>query len=60
MPDAQYSDTPIPHFTHNGTGYQLLNNLAGRSVSVITSGTSYLMVRFMSAAQKSHCLPVVQ
>lgn len=33
VPDAQYSDTPIPHFTHNGTGYQLLNNL-GRAFSI--------------------------
>jgi hypothetical protein len=28
-----YSDKPIPHFTHNGTGYQLLNNL-GRAFSI--------------------------
>ncbi|HGY6836750.1 TPA: hypothetical protein ACNTC6_004994, partial [Escherichia coli] len=34
VPDAQYSDTPIPHFTHNGTGYQLLNNL-GRAFSIL-------------------------
>ncbi len=27
VPDADYSDRPIPHFTHSGTGYQLLNNL---------------------------------
>lgn len=33
VPDTQYSDTPIPHFTHNGTGYQLLNNL-GRAFSI--------------------------
>ena len=25
--DADYSDRPIPHFTHSGTGYQLLDNL---------------------------------
>ncbi|MEP8921286.1 hypothetical protein ABKT64_10910 [Enterobacter roggenkampii] len=25
--DAEYSDRPIPHFTHSGTGYQLLDNL---------------------------------
>ncbi len=33
VPDASYSDKPIPHFTHNGTGYQLLNNL-GRAFSI--------------------------
>ncbi|WP_198578999.1 hypothetical protein [Citrobacter portucalensis] len=33
VPDAPYSDKPIPHFTHNGTGYQLLNNL-GRAFSI--------------------------
>ncbi|MHA1057284.1 phage regulatory CII family protein [Enterobacter mori] len=27
VPDADYSDRPIPHFTHSGTGYQLLGNL---------------------------------
>ncbi|MBA1673669.1 hypothetical protein HCY93_02740 [Escherichia coli] len=27
VPDAEYSDRPIPHFTHCGTGYQLLDNL---------------------------------
>lgn len=27
VPDAHYSDRPIPHFTHSGTGYQLLENL---------------------------------
>lgn len=27
VPDASYSSTPIPHFTHSGTGYQLLSNL---------------------------------
>lgn len=27
VPDAVYSDRPIPHFTHSGTGYQLLDNL---------------------------------
>ena len=27
VPDASYSNTPIPHFNHSGTGFQLLNNL---------------------------------
>lgn len=27
VPDADYSDRPIPHFTHSGTGYQMLDNL---------------------------------
>lgn len=27
LPDAEYVNKPIPHFTHNGTGYQLLSNL---------------------------------
>ena len=27
VPDADYLDRPIPHFTHSGTGYQLLDNL---------------------------------
>lgn len=27
VPDAGYSDKPIPHFTHSGSGYQLLSNL---------------------------------
>ncbi|PHM68255.1 protein phage [Xenorhabdus sp. KJ12.1] len=27
LPDAPYTDTPIPHYTHNGTGYQLLGSL---------------------------------
>ncbi|WP_220710669.1 phage baseplate assembly protein V [Enterobacter cancerogenus] len=27
VPDADYSNRPIPHFTHSGTGYQLLDNL---------------------------------
>lgn len=27
VPDADYSDRPVPHFTHSGTGYQLLDNL---------------------------------
>lgn len=33
VPDADYSDKPIPHFTHSGSGMQLLNNL-GRAFSV--------------------------
>lgn len=31
--DAVYNDTPIPHFTHSGTGYQLLANL-GKAFSI--------------------------
>ncbi|WP_047679912.1 MULTISPECIES: hypothetical protein [Xenorhabdus] len=27
LPNAPYMDRPIPHYTHNGTGYQLLANL---------------------------------
>ncbi|MFU0445281.1 phage baseplate assembly protein V [Pseudocitrobacter faecalis] len=27
VPDTEYADKPIPHFTHSGTGYQLLDNL---------------------------------
>ena len=27
VPDAGYADKPIPHFTHSGSGYQLLDNL---------------------------------
>ncbi|OTA17571.1 Rhs element Vgr protein [Xenorhabdus vietnamensis] len=27
LPEALYIDKPIPHYTHNGTGYQLLANL---------------------------------
>ncbi|MBG5983068.1 hypothetical protein I5E92_17225 [Proteus mirabilis] len=27
LPDAEYVNIPIPHYTHNGTGYQLLNSL---------------------------------
>ena len=27
VPDVSYSSAPIPHFTHSGTGYQLLSNL---------------------------------
>ncbi|QBY41974.1 hypothetical protein [Arsenophonus nasoniae] len=27
LPEAKYSHTPIPHFTHNGTGFQLLTHL---------------------------------
>lgn len=27
LPDAEYVNTPIPHYTHNGTGHQLLNSL---------------------------------
>lgn len=27
VPGADYADKPIPHFTHSGSGYQLLNNL---------------------------------
>lgn len=27
VPDADYSDRPVPHLTHSGTGYQLLDNL---------------------------------
>lgn len=27
VPDAEYADTPIPHLTHSGSGYQLLDNL---------------------------------
>ncbi|WOZ76034.1 hypothetical protein [Kosakonia sacchari] len=33
VPQAGYSDKPIPHFTHSGTGFQLLNNL-GKAFSV--------------------------
>lgn len=33
VPDADYSDKPIPHLTHSGSGMQLLNNL-GRAFSV--------------------------
>lgn len=34
VPDAGYSDTPIPHFTHSGTGFQLLNNL-GKAFGIV-------------------------
>lgn len=27
VPDTEYTDNPIPHFTHSGSGYQLLDNL---------------------------------
>ncbi|MFE8047609.1 hypothetical protein [Brenneria goodwinii] len=27
LPEADYVTTPIPHFTHSGTGYQLLANI---------------------------------
>ena len=33
VPDAGYATTPIPHFTHSGTGFQLLNVL-GQAFSV--------------------------
>ena len=33
VPDADYADKPIPHFTHSGSGYQLLNNL-GKSFGI--------------------------
>lgn len=33
VPDAGYSDKPIPHFTHSGTGFQLLDTL-GRAFSI--------------------------
>lgn len=33
VPDADYSDKPIPHFTHSGTGYQLLSGL-GRAFGI--------------------------
>lgn len=33
VPDAAYATTPIPHFTHSGTGFQLLNVL-GQAFSV--------------------------
>lgn len=33
LPDAAYCDAPIPHFTHSGTGFQLLANL-GAAFSV--------------------------
>lgn len=33
VPDASYADKPIPHFTHSGTGYQLLAAL-GRAFSI--------------------------
>lgn len=33
VPDAKYSDTAIPHFTHSGTGFQLLN-VIGQAFSV--------------------------
>lgn len=32
-PDSAYATTPIPNFTHSGSGYQLLNNI-GRLFSV--------------------------
>lgn len=27
VPDTEYADKPIPHFTHSGSGYQLLDSL---------------------------------
>lgn len=33
VPSEDYSDKPIPHFTHSGNGYQLLANL-GRAFSI--------------------------
>ncbi|MCP9267852.1 hypothetical protein M5U04_06985 [Xenorhabdus sp. XENO-1] len=27
LPEAPYTDKPVPHYTHNGTGYQLLAGL---------------------------------
>ncbi|MGW1371699.1 hypothetical protein [Providencia hangzhouensis] len=41
LPDAKYINTPIPHFTHNGTGYQLLTNLG--AVFSITDYVWYQM-----------------
>lgn len=34
VPDSGYTDKPIPHFTHSGTGFQLLNNL-GKAFGVV-------------------------
>lgn len=33
LPDAEYTTTPIPHMTHNGNGYQLMN-LIGRAFNI--------------------------
>ncbi|CAI2063103.1 Uncharacterised protein [Serratia quinivorans] len=33
LPAADYTDTPIPHFVHSGTGWQLLNTL-GRAFGI--------------------------
>lgn len=33
LPAAGYADTPIPHFVHSGTGWQLLNTL-GRAFGI--------------------------
>lgn len=33
VPNEDYSDKPIPHFTHSGNGYQLLANL-GRAFNI--------------------------
>lgn len=33
VPEAEYSDKPIPLFTHNGSGYQLLHNI-GRQFQI--------------------------
>ncbi|AHF77560.1 Baseplate hub subunit and tail lysozyme [Sodalis praecaptivus] len=33
VPDADYADKPIPHFTHSGSGFQLLNSL-GRAFGI--------------------------
>ncbi|CNI55174.1 phage-like protein [Yersinia rohdei] len=49
LPDnASYTDTPIPHFQHNGDGYQLLANL-GRAFNIpdyvwyqLPDGTVYI------------------
>lgn len=33
LPEAEYTDRPIPHFVHSGTGWQLLNSL-GRAFGI--------------------------
>ncbi len=41
LPAAKYINTPIPYFTHNGTGFQLLANLG--AVFSIDDYVWYLM-----------------
>ena len=65
VPDADYSDRPVPHLTHSGTGYQLLDGsvyVGGAEKALFADRPVEIPSEFSQgvAGGNSMTLPVVQ